>query len=91
MSETTDPTRQAPAFGRCCVCGTGLIGGTAVAVIERMSGPSRTLYACTPCIKRHGILPLDEQEHLTGDGRLVFRGRSRNSNNATTPGDATME
>lgn len=70
----TSPAPAAP-WRRCCVCDTGLIGGTSVAVVERGSGPSRTLYACDPCIKRRRIIPLDEQEQIEGDGQLRFRGK----------------
>jgi hypothetical protein len=79
MPETTGATPPRATIGRCCVCDTGLIGGTAVAMIERMSGAPRTLHACSPCIARYGIVPLDEQEHPAGDGRLVYRGRQRRS------------
>jgi hypothetical protein len=76
VPETTR-TSPVPAgvWRRCTVCNTGLIGGTAVAIVERGSGPSRTLYACDPCITRRRIIPLDEQEQIEGDGQLRFRGR----------------
>lgn len=71
MSETTDA--GASPLSVCCVCEIRVIGGTAVSIVETGSGPSRTLRACGPCVKRHNLLPLDEQENPVGDGRLQFR------------------
>lgn len=75
MPETTDPTPAAAVLTHCCVCDIRLIGGTAVGLVETGSGPIRTLSACGPCVKHHRLLPLDEQAHPTGDGRLQFRDR----------------
>lgn len=75
VPENTDTTPTAAVLTHCCVCEIRLLGGTAVAVVETGSGPSRTLRACGPCVKQHNILPLDEQDTLHGDGRLRFRGQ----------------
>jgi hypothetical protein len=75
MPETIETAPSATTLGSCCVCEVKLIGGTAVGLEEKGSGPARTLYACAPCVKRHNLLPLDEQTHPVGDGRIVFRGQ----------------
>ncbi|MEC3992268.1 hypothetical protein VSR01_01385 [Actinacidiphila sp. DG2A-62] len=74
MHEPTRATRPTPTILRECVmCRVNLLGGTAVALIESGSGPGHLLYACAPCVRRHRLLPLDEQPSLTGDGRLQYR------------------
>lgn len=75
MPETTDLTPSSAALHACVVCEVKLIGGTAVAMIERGSGPGHTLFACSACVKRRNLLPLDEQDTIHGDGRLQFRGQ----------------
>jgi hypothetical protein len=74
MPETTQPApAQTSELRTCCACGASLIGGTAVSILEKGTGPSRILYACSPCLKRKDLVPLDEQDAPVGDGRLVFR------------------
>lgn len=75
MSETTDIPAGPAELRMCCICDIRVIGGTAVSLIEKGSTPARTLYACGPCVRRHNLLPLDDQENPTGDGQLQFRGR----------------
>lgn len=72
MPETTR-TPAPVALHECTVCRERILGGTAVATIEAGSGPGRTLYACTRCVRVHRLLPLDEQTAFTGDGRLQYR------------------
>lgn len=87
MSENTDPAPAATMLHDCVVCDIRLIGGVAVGLIERGSGPGHTLFACSGCVRRKNILPLDEQEQHHGDGRLQFRtGSAPEPEPAATPG-----
>jgi len=75
MTETTDATPEPTTLHHCVVCGTDKPGCTAVAVVERSSGPGRLLYACPGCVAYKRLLSLDEQTNTIGDGRLQFRDR----------------
>lgn len=73
MSETTDTTPATTTLRPCVVCDVKLLGGIAVGLIESGSGPGHTLYACRGCVAYKNLLPLEEQDVPTGDGRLQFR------------------
>lgn len=73
MPDTTQTAPAAATLRECAICESKLIGGTAVALVERGTAPARILFACTPCLRRHNLLPLDEQQQPYSDGRLQFR------------------
>lgn len=73
MDERTEATAETMVLQHCVVCGIDKAGCTAVAVVERSSGPSRLLYACPGCMAYKNLLSLDEQTDTIGDGRLQFR------------------
>lgn len=70
-SEAGSPTRVMNQ--RCVVCDTVTGDPVAAGIIEVGSGPSRILFACPKCVRHHRLVPLDDQDSPTGDGRLQIR------------------
>lgn len=74
--DVTTAAGHATAAARCFhhkgSVGTGAGPAVLVGAIERGSGPVRPVYACTPCVERHGILPLVEHPD-SSDGHPLYR------------------
>ncbi|NUP47253.1 MAG: hypothetical protein HOW97_08055 [Catenulispora sp.] len=75
MTDATHLTPATAVLRACASCDVSMLGGVAVGLLESGSGPGHVLYACAGCVKRRNLLPLNEQDDLHGDGRLVYRGQ----------------
>jgi hypothetical protein len=64
MSETTQPTvtEDTPTAYAFCAWHKEFAGGVRlIEVIEQGSGAGGTLYACTPCRTRYGLVPFADR------------------------------